>query len=144
MVTCCFGILRALLGRHRNCLNHIRPLCRLAPVHCPILSLYAHISFQRAASLHFFPLDCCHPSHPRALLCTCEPLRRRYQCVFLLSVVILLRFFLSHFSFFLTRLCLCTLTVDGAVSAKIADELAYKKEAATEGEPDFLKEFENS
>ena len=64
--------------------------------------------------------------------------------MFLLSVVILLRFFLSHFSFFLTRLCLCTLTVDGAVSAKIADELAYKKEAATEGEPDFLKEFENS
>jgi len=35
-------------------------------------------------------------------------------------------------------------TTDGAVSAKVAEELAYEKEAATQGEPDFLKEFKNS
>jgi hypothetical protein len=34
---------------------------------------------------------------------------------------------------------LCTFTADGALSAKIAEEFAYEKEAATEGEPDFLK-----
>jgi complement component 1 Q subcomponent-binding protein len=30
------------------------------------------------------------------------------------------------------------------VSAKVAEELAYEKEAATQGEPEFLKEFKNS
>ena len=34
-----------------------------------------------------------------------------------------------------------TLTADGDVSAKIAEELAYEKEAAIESEPEFLKEF---
>jgi len=35
-------------------------------------------------------------------------------------------------------------TADGDVSAKIAEELTYEKEAAIEGEPDFLKEFKTS
>jgi complement component 1 Q subcomponent-binding protein len=33
---------------------------------------------------------------------------------------------------------------DGALSAKIAEELAYENEAEIESEPDFLKEFKNS
>ncbi|KAI0298648.1 mitochondrial glycoprotein [Multifurca ochricompacta] len=35
-------------------------------------------------------------------------------------------------------------TTDGDVSAKITEELAYEKEAAIEGEPEFLKEFKTS
>ncbi|KAI0252542.1 regulatory protein suaprga1 [Lactifluus subvellereus] len=35
-------------------------------------------------------------------------------------------------------------TTDGDVSAKIAEELVYEKEAAVEGEPEFLKEFKNN
>ena len=35
-------------------------------------------------------------------------------------------------------------TADGAVSAKITEELAYEKDAASEGEPEFLKEFKNT
>ena len=33
---------------------------------------------------------------------------------------------------------------DGALSAKISEELVYEKEAASEGEPDFLKTFKES
>lgn len=33
---------------------------------------------------------------------------------------------------------------DGALSAKISEELAYEKEAASEGAPDFLKTFNES
>jgi complement component 1 Q subcomponent-binding protein len=35
-------------------------------------------------------------------------------------------------------------TADGALSAKISEELVYEKEAASEGEPDFLKTFKES
>jgi complement component 1 Q subcomponent-binding protein len=35
-------------------------------------------------------------------------------------------------------------TTDGALSAKISEELVYEKEAASEGEPDFLKTFNES
>ncbi|KAH9074305.1 regulatory protein suaprga1 [Lactarius deliciosus] len=35
-------------------------------------------------------------------------------------------------------------TTDGDVSAKIAEELAFEKQAAIEGEPEFLKEFKTS
>jgi complement component 1 Q subcomponent-binding protein len=35
-------------------------------------------------------------------------------------------------------------TTDGDVSAKIAEELAYEKEAKIEGDPEFLKEFKTS
>lgn len=45
---------------------------------------------------------------------------------------------------FLITSCACARpTADGAVSAKIAEELTYEKEAASEGEPEFLKEFKN-
>ncbi len=33
---------------------------------------------------------------------------------------------------------------DSALSAKIAEELTYEKEAALESEPEFLKEFKNA
>jgi hypothetical protein len=33
---------------------------------------------------------------------------------------------------------------DGDVSARIAEELAYEKESAITGEPEFLKEFKTS
>jgi len=36
------------------------------------------------------------------------------------------------------------LVADGALSGKIAEELAYEKQAALESEPEFLKEFKNS
>lgn len=42
---------------------------------------------------------------------------------------------------FLRVVCL---TADGDVSAKIAEELAFEKEAVIEGEPEFLKEFKAS
>jgi complement component 1 Q subcomponent-binding protein len=35
-------------------------------------------------------------------------------------------------------------TTDGSLSAKIAEELTYEKEAAVESEPDFLKEFKSA
>jgi len=35
-------------------------------------------------------------------------------------------------------------TTDGALAAKIAEELTYEKEAAVEGEPEFLKEFKSA
>ncbi|KAF8474396.1 regulatory protein suaprga1 [Russula ochroleuca] len=35
-------------------------------------------------------------------------------------------------------------TADGALSAKIAEELAYEKDAEIKDEPDFLKEFKNT
>ena len=43
-------------------------------------------------------------------------------------------------------LCAWTLffPADGVVSGKIAEELAYEKEAAIPGEPEFLKEFKAS
>jgi hypothetical protein len=40
---------------------------------------------------------------------------------------------------FLTRL-----VADGSLSAKIAEELTYEKEAALESEPEFLKEFKSA
>ncbi len=36
------------------------------------------------------------------------------------------------------------LPADGNVSAKIAEELAYEKEAGIPGEPEFLTEFNSS
>jgi complement component 1 Q subcomponent-binding protein len=36
------------------------------------------------------------------------------------------------------------LVADGSLSAKIAEELTYEKEAAVESEPDFLKEFKSA
>jgi complement component 1 Q subcomponent-binding protein, mitochondrial len=36
------------------------------------------------------------------------------------------------------------LVADGALSAKIAEELTYEKEAALESEPEFLKEFKST
>lgn len=42
-------------------------------------------------------------------------------------------------SLFLTRV-----VADGALSAKIAEELTYEKEATLESEPDFLKEFKGA
>jgi hypothetical protein len=47
-------------------------------------------------------------------------------------------------SLFLTSYACACSTADGAVTAKIAEELAYEKEAASEGEPDFLKDFKNT
>jgi complement component 1 Q subcomponent-binding protein, mitochondrial len=37
-----------------------------------------------------------------------------------------------------------TLTADGDVSAKISEEIAYEKESAVEGEPEFLQEFKKT
>lgn len=48
--------------------------------------------------------------------------------------------FLSVFPDKTARACIA----DGTLSAKIAQELTYEKEAATEGEPDFLKAFKDS
>jgi hypothetical protein len=36
------------------------------------------------------------------------------------------------------------LTADGDVSAKISEEIAYEKESAVEGEPEFLQEFKKT
>jgi hypothetical protein len=44
---------------------------------------------------------------------------------------------------FLTKLARACVA-DGALSAKIAEELTYEKEAEIKDEPDFLKEFKNS
>lgn len=55
--------------------------------------------------------------------------------------ILLIGIFLS---FFITSYVCARSTADGAVSAKIAEELTYEKEAASEGEPEFLKEFKNT
>ena len=47
-------------------------------------------------------------------------------------------------AFSFLRVRTSTLSADGDVSAKLAEELVYEKEAAIEGEPEFLKEFRNS
>jgi hypothetical protein len=45
---------------------------------------------------------------------------------------------------FLTQTFISALTADGDVSAKISEEIAYEKESAVEGEPEFLQEFKKT
>ena len=47
--------------------------------------------------------------------------------------------FSAYLSVFLTGL-----VADGSLSAKIAEELTYEKEAALASEPEFLKEFKSA
>lgn len=56
----------------------------------------------------------------------------------------MLNFMQTGVAFSFLRVRTSALLADADVSAKLAEELVYEKEAAIEGEPEFLKEFRNS
>lgn len=62
-----------------------------------------------------------------------------YLTVASAKVPVRVKFFTKPLPVFLTRS-----VADGALSAKISEELTYEKEAALEGEPEFLKEFKSA
>jgi hypothetical protein len=101
-----------------------------------VLYPYAHLSIQPAhASLPFLPARL--PSQPLVL-------RSLYPRVASAKVPVRVYFAHRHFPLlFYNNLCLYA-SADGAVSAKIAEELTYENEGVSEGEPEFLKEFKNT
>ena len=116
-----------LPAKHPPCLPV--PSASLLP-HPLVLSPSVHILFQRVnASLSLHSL-----AHYQLL-----GLPSLYLRVALAKVPVRVKFSVYSFPYFLTRL-----VADGALSAKIAEELKYEKEAALESEPEFLKEFKSA
>ena len=116
-----------LPAKHPPCLPV--PSASLLP-HPLVLSPSVHLSFQRvhvSLSLHSL-------AHYQLL-----GLPSLYLHVALARVPVRVKFSVYSFPYFLTRL-----VADGALSAKIAEELKYEKEAALESEPEFLKEFKSA
>ena len=110
----------------------------MPPVSSPhrlhVLSLYALLLFQR---VHVSPRFRESP-----LFCQ----RRVLHSLCLLAVLARapVRTNPRAFPCYLALLQVVCVTADGDVSAKIAEELAYEKEAVIESEPEFLKEFKTS
>jgi hypothetical protein len=112
-------------------IHHVRPCHPPACFHilsCSLPPLISHSSAcTRPCALFILTRI---TSYSGCLLRICPSLWRRYQCV--------LNF--PHTAYrFLTRP-----VADGSLSAKIAEELTYEKEAALESEPEFLKEFKSA
>ncbi len=121
----------------QNC--HVCPPCcpsvRCTIFTCSFSTLFSH--FNACTCPRVFANHRCRASDACSFLRVCAPLWRGHQCVLTPCLPALLG-----------SLTGCVLgpffTADGDVSAKIAEELTYEKEAAIEGEPDFLKEFKTS
>jgi hypothetical protein len=106
------------------------PSASLLP-HPLVLSPSVHLSSQR---VHVSLLSLHSLAHYQLL-----GLPSLYLRVALAKVPVRVKFSVYSFPYFLTRL-----VADGALSAKIAEELKYEKEAALESEPEFLKEFKSA
>ena len=121
-----------IVSRFLASIHHVRPCHPPACCHILSCSLPPLISHSSACTRLCALFILTHiTSYSGCLLRICPSLWRRYQCV--------LNFQHIPFPFFLTRL-----VGDGSLSAKIAEELNYEKEAAVDSEPEFLKEFKSA